>query len=77
MRVKVKLLNALRDYAPEGDHVFHLDLNQGDTVDRVIAALKIPSEVDRIILVNGRRVDEHTPLRAEDTVVFLSPIFGG
>ena len=34
-------------------------------------------KVDRIILVNGRRVDEHTPLSAEDTVVFLSPIFGG
>ena len=77
MKVTLKLFNQLRSYAPREKGIFRQTLPTGATVNDLLTQLKIPATVQRTVLVNGRRVDDHAPLCADDEVVLMSPIEGG
>jgi molybdopterin converting factor small subunit len=77
MKVQVHTFANLRDYAPTGRGNFELSLAARATVIDVFAALRIPATVEAVILVNGRRADQTTPLAAGDEVTLFPPMEGG
>lgn len=77
MEVEVKLFNLLRQYSPCDQNVFPVRLPHGASLEELLERLRIPPTIQRIVLVNGRRVDETTRLSLNDTVVLMSPIEGG
>ena len=77
MKVHIHPFANLRDYAPTGKKSFELSLADGATVADVFATLRIPATVEAVILVNGRRADQTTPLSAGDEVTLFPPMEGG
>jgi molybdopterin converting factor small subunit len=77
MKVHIHPFANLRDYAPAGKGSFELSLATGATVAEVFASLQIPTTVEAVILVNGRRADQATPLAAGDEVTLFPPMEGG
>jgi molybdopterin converting factor small subunit len=77
MKVQVNILADLRQYAPGGKGNFALDLASGATVETLIKTLEIPQAVKMIILINGRRADNGTPLADTDEITVFPPIEGG
>lgn len=77
MKVHVHTFANLRDYAPTGKGSFELTLAEQATVADVFAALRVPAKVEAVILVNGRRADQTTPLAAGDEVTLFPPMEGG
>jgi len=77
MKVHVHTFANLRDYAPTGRGSFELSLADGAPVADVFATIGIPSTVEAVILVNGRRADQTTPLAAGDEVTLFPPMEGG
>ncbi|MBW1790061.1 MAG: MoaD/ThiS family protein, partial [Deltaproteobacteria bacterium] len=47
------------------------------TVEELLETLKIPFDLDRILLVNGRQSEPKRVLESEDTIVIFSPLAGG
>jgi molybdopterin converting factor small subunit len=77
MKVQVSVFANLRDYAPGGTGSFELDLAAGAAVRELLNALAIPPQVQAVLLVNGRRADQNTPLAAGDQVTLFPPMEGG
>lgn len=77
MLVNVKLYGDLESYSPADANVFNLELSQGATAADLLAVLNIPDEVQRFVLINGKRCEENSLLRDGDTVTLLTPVFGG
>lgn len=73
------LTATLRAYLPPGtagDHVV-LDLPEGATVDQVVHSLRIPSELERLTVVNGRDAVADQPLSEGDVLSLFPPLAGG
>jgi len=69
LRIQVKLFITLRQYAREGGNgTFELDCSSKQTVGSFVEILKIPSGVQKVILVNGRHANEETKLFEGDKV---------
>ena len=77
MEISVKLFNQLRDYAPNGQTVFSLQLPGNSSVSELLEHLRIPSNLGLTILINGRRANEKVLFSPGDEVVLMSPIEGG
>jgi molybdopterin converting factor small subunit len=77
MNVHVHTFANLRDYAPTGKGSFEITLADGAPVADVFATLRIPPTVEAVILVNGRRADQSTPLAAGDEITLFPPMEGG
>ena len=77
MKVRISMYATLRRYAPEGGGNFELDLASGSTLKNLIERLKIPQTVERVILINGRLVNETTRLADGDEITIFPPIEGG
>ncbi|HSE03983.1 MAG TPA: MoaD/ThiS family protein [Methylomirabilota bacterium] len=79
MKVAVHLTATLRAYLPPGtpgDSVV-LDVPAGTTVDQVIHSLRIPSELERLTVVNGRDVTPDQALAEGDVLSVFPPLAGG
>ncbi len=79
MKVEVHLTATLRAYLPAGtagDSVV-LDVPDGTTVDQVVHSLRIPSELDRLTVVNGRDAAPDQPLAEGDVLSVFPPLAGG
>jgi molybdopterin converting factor small subunit len=79
VRVEVHLTATLRAYLPAGtagDHVV-LDVPSGATVDQVVHSLRIPSELERLTVVNGRDAAPDQPLSEGDVLSLFPPLAGG
>jgi len=77
--VEVHLTATLRAYLPAGtvgDHVV-LDLPSGATVDQVVHSLQIPSELERLTVVNGHDAAPDQPLSEGDVLSLFPPLAGG
>jgi molybdopterin converting factor small subunit len=77
--VAVHLTATLRGYLPpgtRGDHVV-LDVPNGTTVDQVIHSLRIPSELERLTVVNGRDAAPGQQLVEGDVLSVFPPRAGG
>jgi molybdopterin converting factor small subunit len=77
MKVHIHTFANLRDYAPTGKGSFELSLADGAPVADVFTTLRIPTAVEAVILVNGRRADQTTALAAGDEVTLFPPMEGG
>jgi len=79
VRVEVRLFATLVPYLPKDSEAgsAFLDLAEGSTVGDVAAALGIPQNCPRIVLVNGEDADEARRLRAGDVVTHFPPLAGG
>ena len=79
MKVAVHLTATLRGYLPpetRGDHVV-LDVPDGTTVDQVIDSLRIPPELERLTVVNGRDAAQGQRLVEGDVLSVFPPLAGG
>jgi molybdopterin converting factor small subunit len=79
VRVEVHLTATLRGYLPAGtvgDSVV-LDVPPGTTVAQVVDSLRIPSEVERLTVVNGRDAASDQPLSEGDVLSLFPPLAGG
>ena len=54
-----------------------IDLTEGDQVTQVLEILRIPPEVEKVILVNGRPAQRDFILNEGDKVVLFPPVAGG
>jgi molybdopterin converting factor small subunit len=54
-----------------------LDVPDGTTVDQVVHSLRIPSELDRLTVVNGRDPAPDQPLAEGDVLSVFPPLAGG
>ncbi len=73
------LTATLRTYLPvgtAGDNVV-LDVPEGATVDQVVHSLRIPSELERLTVVNGRDAAPDQPLSEGDVLSLFPPLAGG
>ncbi|MCR4402881.1 MAG: MoaD/ThiS family protein [Firmicutes bacterium] len=75
MKVNVVLFGTMRRYA-ERDK-FELELKEGATLGDLLDRLRIEDRVYIIVLVNGMRADEATPLSDGAAVHILTPVGGG
>lgn len=77
MKIKVSLFANLKKYAQDGKTDFNVDLPPGATLDTLIQAIKVPDEVKRVALVNGRHAKNESRLAEGDTVTVFPPFTGG
>ncbi len=79
MKVEVHLTATLRAYLPpgtRGDHVV-IDVPAGTTVDQVVHSLQIPTELERLTVVNGHDAAPDQPLSEGDVLSLFPPLAGG
>ena len=79
MKVAIHLTATLRAYLPpgtRGDSVV-LDLPAGTTVDQVVDSLRIPSEQERLTVVNGQDATPGQRLAEGDVLSLFPPLAGG
>ena len=79
MKVAVHLTATLRTYLPpgtRGDRVV-LDVPDGTTVEQVVHSLRIPSELERLTVVNGRDAAPEQRLVEGDLLSIFPPLAGG
>lgn len=79
MEIEVKLFATLRDYLPKGSSRFSFTMEvDGQTqVQDVLARLKIPEDIPKIILVNGVHGKKEQVLKDGDVVSIFPPVAGG
>jgi sulfur-carrier protein len=79
VKVAVHLTATLRAYLPTGtlgDNVV-LDVPDGATVDQVVHSLRIPRELERLTVVNGRDAVPDQTLSEGDVLSVFPPLAGG
>ena len=79
MKVEVHLTATLRRYLPPGtpaDHVL-LDFADGTTVGQVVDSLRIPADLERLTVVNGRDAAPDQVLSEGDVLSLFPPLAGG
>jgi len=77
MSVRVQLFAYLSKLSPTGQEKFQMDLEAEATVGWLLARLKIPSDFEKMVLVNGRQGNPSTRLAEGDDVFIYPPAAGG
>ena len=79
MDVEVKLFGNLGHYLPDGGNRFSFrqSLNEGATIQDMLAVLKLPQEMSIIAIVNGMQVGREHILKDQDEVNVFRPSGGG
>lgn len=77
MRVEVQLYATLRKYGPPDGGPRTMVVAEGERLGRVLEAIGIPADVERVILVNGRPATADSVLEEGDRVVLYPPVAGG
>lgn len=77
MSVRVQLFAYLSKFSPTGQEKFRLELEPEATVGSLIARLKIPSDFEKMVLVNGRQANPSVRLEEGDDVFIFPPAAGG
>lgn len=79
MRVQVRLFATLAAFLPPDgrDGAAELEIPDGSTVTEITRRLRIPPDLARVVLVNGRDVGTEAPLSARDVVTIFPPLAGG
>jgi molybdopterin converting factor small subunit len=79
VKVQIKLFGIFREFRPpqtEGSG-FRLDMDEGARIQDILAHLKIPENLPKSIICNGRVAHEDQVLRESDVLAIFSPITGG
>jgi len=77
MMIDVQLLGYLAKYSPTGKETFRMELGSDATVSQLLARLKFPVDIEKMVLVNGRQANPSTPLAEGDEVFIFAPAAGG
>jgi molybdopterin converting factor small subunit len=79
MKAQIKLFGIFREFRPpqtEGSG-FLLDIDEDARIQDIITRLKIPGNLPKSIICNGRVAQEDQVLRESDIIAIFSPITGG
>ena len=78
MKIKIRLYATLRRFVPDGEeNIFTVEMGAGSTVKAAMKCLGIPSDVDAVILVNGRYANDDTILSTGDILTLYPKMVGG
>jgi molybdopterin synthase sulfur carrier subunit len=79
VEVEVHLFANLADYGPPGRHqgAVRVEVPEGASLHDLMERLRIPDELPRLLLVNGREAEPTVRLRPGDVVDVLPPLVGG
>ena len=79
MEIEVKLFATLRDYLPKGSDRFSckLEIDGTTRIRDIVARLKIPEDIPKIILLNGIHGKEDQVLKEGDVLSIFPPVAGG
>ncbi len=79
MEIEIKLFATFRECLPPGTDGFSFKkaLPEETSVREVMEELKLPVDVPKIIIVNGRHATEDYVVNDGDVVSFFPPIAGG
>ena len=79
MKVEVRLFATLASFLPSHgrEGAAEIEIPDGSTVAEVTRRLGIPSDLARVVLVNGRDMGSEAPLAAHDVVTIFPPLAGG
>jgi len=79
MSVRVQLFAYLSRFSPTGQEKFELELELEPeaTVGWLLSRLKIPSDFEKMVLVNGRQANPSIRLADGDDVFIFPPSAGG
>ncbi len=77
MMIDVQLFGYLVKYSPVEKENFQLELDPDATVSQLGDTLKIPAEVEKMVLVNGHQANPSTRLADGDEVFIFAPAAGG
>ena len=79
MRIEVRLFATLTAFLPPDSRegAATLDIPDGSTVRDVFRQLGIPSDLERVALVNGGDEIADRPLQTGDVVTVFPPLAGG
>jgi molybdopterin converting factor small subunit len=75
--VDVHLFGYIVRYSPTGKETFRLELDSEATISELLAKIQFPSEVERVVLVNGHQANFSTRLADGDEVFIFVPVAGG
>jgi sulfur-carrier protein len=77
--VEVRLFATFREYLPPGSNTFSCtkEFTGATIVADVITDLRLPREIPKIILINGKHSDEQQILHDGDVLSIFPPIAGG
>ena len=79
MKVEVRLFATLASYLPPGgrDGAAVVDVSEGATPRELARLLGIPTDLERVVLVNGTDASADRPLRDRDVITLFPPLAGG
>ncbi len=77
MMIDVQLFGYLAKYSPVEKENFKLELDPDATVGLLEDKIKIPAEVEKMVLVNGHQANSSTLLADGDEVFIFAPAAGG
>jgi molybdopterin converting factor small subunit len=79
MEVEVRLFANLAAFGPSGARggAARVELPAGATLHDLLRRLRIPDELPRLLLLNGRDVEPTAQLSPGDVVSVLPPLAGG
>jgi sulfur carrier protein ThiS len=80
MKIKLKLLAQLRNYAPgkvREDEALPLELARHTTVGDVLTALGVPADLPKVVLVNSQAAQPDQVLEDGDDLLLFPLIPGG
>ena len=75
IKIDLKLFVTLSKYFPENND--GLEIPEKTTVEMLIADLDIPSDLVKLIFINGKMQDRKYQLKHNDRVGIFPPVGGG
>lgn len=79
VKVQIKLFGIFREFCPPQTEGlgFWLDIDEDARIQDIFARLKIPENLPKSIICNGRVAKEDQVLSESDVIAVFSPITGG
>jgi len=79
LKVEVKLFGIFCDFFPPGTKGpgFWLDVEEEAGLKEVMSKLKIPEDLPKSIILNGRVAKENQSIQEGDVIAIFTPITGG
>ena len=77
MKVDVQLLGYLAKFSPTEKEKFKLELPSEATIFDLLAKIKFPPDLQKMVLVNGRQANPSTVLAEDDDIFIFAPAAGG
>ena len=77
MKLTIELQAYLRQYSPNGQETFDLEMPEGAKVWDLVQKLAVPEELASIVIVGSVNAGYQHPLNDGDHVTLIPPLSGG